>query len=468
MIERPISAGEYPVLSRYGLFNCKATGRSRIPTTPTEEHDMGTKMPVTVKCCRCPRELPPNGEVKGLPVLVVLEEATSAEDAIAKATCHWCLKDEERPGQSLLIALANFGVKKDDPLIIPALGTPTRTPTLSPTLHTGGPRSDMGPSLKDVSIAGRPTRSFPRTTPSPRWDNAPKLPRALQAPARPPPAPKVKSLRGGMGDRNMEVLREASVAARARAEKKCQKVLFFMRLLLGKVRKISATSEVWNLVETFYVKLDEAVKLDVEQRGKKGLLEFLGTSYKELDELCLLVYQHMSVKPGRLAPRTYSSKSRDREVVTIDAFAGMGRPEHWTSKGAGRQAGFYQFEVVRTKSVLPDPNDPLTGDVPNKPRIIYPEGGQYGSEFEVENSRDNQLETLCVSFAGAFGLWLTRHHEALEIGEETAKVDFSYLIELFFAFLKLKEKDEEADDGLATEAEHLAPSTSSLALPATT
>lgn len=438
---------------------------------------MGTKMPVTVKCCRCERVLPPNGEVKGLPVLVILEEATSAEGAIAKATCHWCLKDEERPGQSLLTALADFGVKKES-LIIPTLGTPPRTPTLSPTLHAVGPRVDMGPSLKDVSIAqtGRPARSFPRST-SPRWDNAPKLPRVLQAPARPPPALRVKPLRGGVGDRNMEVLREASVAARARDEQKkidraeqCEKILFCLRLLIGKVRKNATTFEVWSLVETFCVKLDEAVKLDVEQRGKKGLLEFLGTSYKELDELCLLVYQHMTVEPGRLVPRTRSLKSKDREVITLDAFAGMGRPEHWTSKGDGRQAGYYQFQVVRTKSVLPEPNPPLTGDVPNKSRIIYPDGGQYGSEFEVENSRYNQLETLCVSFAEAFYFWLTRHHEALEIGEETAKVDIQDLLERFFAFLKLEEKDEEAhNNGRTTEAEHLAPSTTlSLAPPATT
>lgn len=73
-----------------------------------------------------------------------------------------------------------------------------------------------------------------------------------------------------------------------------------------------------------------------------------------------------------------------------------------------------------------------------------------------------------MSFAEAFYLWLTRHHEALEIGEETAKVDIQDLLERFFDFLKLEEKDEEVTAGLVTEAEHLAPSTSSLAPPATT
>lgn len=419
---------------------------------------MGEQMPSIVKCSQCPRTFPVRAQMqvkdRSLPMLVVLQEVVSVEVALTQATCQVCLGKAGPPDRGLHEVLKGFGLKDEEDM-----STPPREAAVvvhvreECAVHTVGvvvsdARSRevamvdplMGTSIQVTRSLTLPARARrPSGSRREQWrpvSNEPRVPRALCEPELREPSPKVEHLTGTIGSSsgNATVLGVAMKAAKERDEvrrleraQKFGKILFWLTLTLARIRKNAATTEVWDLVETFERKLSEAAKFDAQQRGRKGLLAMLGTSTEEFEAFCLEFY--LAKEPLHFV--------RPVEIVTIDAFEGVRRPESWDEKG-GKKPAFYELEVVRIKNSLPVPLPPLPdGGEDPRPRIIYPEGGQFGSDYTVEHSRylagvEDKIDNVCVSMASVYRLWLGNWREELRITGSIARFDLSAHIPTFF------------------------------------
>ncbi|MEK7619837.1 MAG: hypothetical protein AAB413_01195 [Patescibacteria group bacterium] len=453
---------------------------------------MQKQTPLMANCSQCSRSFPIRAQMQvsgvSLPMLVVLPQVDSVEAALEQATCQVCLNKTGPADRGLHQVLKNLGLKDEDEApalreaavtVRPALEVPARTGS-AVVISTRPREVTVVDPLMGTSIE-RPRLALPARDRGPRRDDRrsppseSRLPRSLHQPDRHKPLPKVEHLTGAIGQTaaNAAVLEVAMKAAKVRdeakrleREEKFNKLLFWLKLSLARIRKNAATTEVWNFVETFKRKLSEAASLDSNQRGKKGLLAELGTSVEGLEALC---HEFYSGKEP-LQPR------RPIEVVTLDAFEGGRRPETWDKKG-GRKPAFYQLKVVRTKNSLPVPNPPLpNGDEDQRPRIVYPEGQEFGSDYTVEHSQclagvEGQIDQIFDEVAGLYMRWLAIVHDRIGIGVELAKFDLSARLPAFFHDLKQVLAEEAAE--LAAE-EAAAPTTepttitTSPELPATT
>lgn len=368
-----------------------------------ESHMRQRSMPAVVQCSRCPRKFPPNGQVAGgHPILLVLTDVVEVDVALTSAFCHWCAKIEEKPVYSLLKFLGEHGVGK--------ASSPSSVQKGSASVVV--PRATChGPSLSAITVvrARTPVRP-PRHQQSPRPQEGPKLPPVLRPREIPPRPPKVTHLTGGLGSRSMAALRKAGAVAKGRDQEKrdqraveFEKKMLYLYLLLCRIRKNAASKEVWSLVDSFREKLGDAARLDIEQRGKQKLMQLLKTSTDDLEALCLMVYQTMTVEPDGFVART---------------------------------------RFIRTKSKLPVPNLPLeSGDNGHLPKVIYPAGTEFGPDYSVENGRSNHpCEELFISCAKSFMRWLTDNHSAFGITVQTASIDITPLLETFFAWSNLAEQ----------------------------
>lgn len=413
---------------------------------------MGQQMPSLVKCNQCARTFPVRAQMQvqgtALPMLVVLSQVDSVEAALEQATCQVCLGKTGPIDRGLYEILKALGLQSEEASrsreVMVVVATADRPVRNSAVVISSRPREvAMFDPLMGTSIEVHTPPVHDRLR-GPRRDNQrpvqsePRVPRALREPERRERPIRVQHLSttlGRSGD-NAAVLEQATVGIRQRDEarrleraKKFEKLMFYLLLSLGRIRKNATKVEVWDLVDIFERKLGEAVSLDSQQRGKKGLLTALGTSAEELESLCVSVY----LGTTRLLVRS------PREFVTIDAYEGSRRPESWDMRG-GRRPAFHQFEVVRTKNLLPVPNPPLPdGDEDPRPRIVYPQDGQYGPDYKVKYSRrDPKIDQICQGVFTEFLCWLGQYHEQLGITTEPAKLtdNIVELVEVFFTYQK--------------------------------
>lgn len=454
---------------------------------------MGHPMPATTQCSRCSRTLPVRSCVQVgdayLPMFVVLTDVGTVEEALAQATCQMCLKNGGPSERDLYKILLGLGCESDTPVasslggILPRRGRST-TPSLSGvSIVEGWNRDPTRPSLAGVTIE-RPRRPRQDWRPS---ASEPRLPSVLRERKRDiEPEPKVEHLTGGLADSaaNKAALETAMQAAKEREQAKrrvrlCKFGGFKGGLtrLLARIRETAALTDVQDEVAQFRAKLIVAAGFDPKSRGKKRLMEHLGTSQGELEHLCYFLYKP---RERRHIPNP--------EVISVDAFEGDRRPESWDQDGGMRPDVYVvQVEIVRTKPKkakkekgggegeeegrLPTiPNDPLsTGD---GPKIVYPQGGKFGPKYTVENSRhparsDDKIDQICQNLSTEFLRWLGQHREKFGITTELASLqdDFGELIEVFFIFLKLDREAQASTEILDPVAE---PTTLSPDLPATT
>ena len=453
---------------------------------------MQKQTPLMANCSQCSRSFPIRAQMQvsgvSLPMLVVLPQVDSVEAALEQATCQVCLNKTGPADRGLHQVLKNLGLKDEDEApalreaavtVRPALEVPARTGS-AVVISTRPREVTVVDPLMGTSIE-RPRLALPARDRGPRRDDRrsppseSRLPRSLHQPDRHKPLPKVEHLTGAIGQTaaNAAVLEVAMKAAKVRdeakrleREEKFNKLLFWLKLSLARIRKNAATTEVWNFVETFKRKLSEAASLDSNQRGKKGLLAELGTSVEGLEALC---HEFYSGKEP-LQPR------RPIEVVTLDAFEG--RP---SSRDVG-QEGWAQARLLPAQGrsdqeLSPVPNPPLpNGDEDQRPRIVYPEGQEFGSDYTVEHSQclagvEGQIDQIFDEVAGLYMRWLAIVHDRIGIGVELAKFDLSARLPAFFHDLKQVLAEEAAE--LAAE-EAAAPTTepttitTSPELPATT
>lgn len=418
---------------------------------------MVTTMPQSVKCCCCERRFPPGAVMqsggKTIPALVVPREVGNTEAAIAAATCQVCLKRQGDPARGLKRVLGELGVSE---LSAIHAGRSRREPVLDPSAATGRRYSFASPSLADVTIV---VPGAPRE----RIQNRPvRISKPL-----PPPHPQQRG--GTPTDRrasNREMLEAAAQALTARKQaelerrarereerqRRFDRTVRVLRLLLLRTRKRAPCQDIDERIVTIDRKLRRAAANDAQQRDKNALMALVGTGVEELVELSRLVYLTMSVEPygsyesddfgglsfTRFVPRAPGSrrpKKRRAERAMTDAFPGGRRPESWDSRG-GTRPGFYEFEVIRLKSRLPIPNPPLPdgGEDPS-PRIVYPQGGQYGSDYVVHDStRDARLERLFIVLAQGLGDALVARTQE----DSTVRVDIPDCLAGFWRELKME------------------------------
>lgn len=361
-------------------------------------------MPAQATCCQCHQTRPIKAEMnlgdRSIPLLVVPQDVSSIEEALEAATCQVCLKKSGPVDRGLFQVLMALGAEDLDSVTPASRGAVVVASRDEPIRQRGAVVVQRGPPLQVAIVdplAGtslvlpareRPGRDRRGPPPHARLSHShPRLPDALRdpEPVR-DPEPPVEHLTGAIGESGGNaavlevakgVIRQRDEAKRRERAQKFDKLLFYLRLMLARVRKNAATSEVWDLVEVFERKLWEAVEVDPASRGPRKIRAQLGTSDEEIEALCLRFYEKPSSwtrKPGMVCEK-------------MDAFEGGRRPEFWDMKG-GRKPAFYELEIVRTKSSLPIPNHPLPGGNEDpRPRIIYPEGGGYGPDYTVENSR---------------------------------------------------------------------------------
>lgn len=446
---------------------------------------MGQEMTSFVKCSQCLRSFPVRAQMqfegKALPMLVVLSQVDIVEAALEQATCQVCLGKTGSADRGLYKVLKMLGLKDEDEVpppreavVIVHVREDHAAPTMGVAISDARLREvAMVDPLMGTSIEVQTQHARDRRPRGPRRDDSrsaqsePRVPRALRVPECREPPPEVEHLTGAIGDLgdNSAVLGVAMKAAKERDEarrleraEKFEKLTHWLKLMLAKIRKRAQAQEVWNLVETFERKLSEAEKLDAQQRSKKGLLATLGTSKEGLEELCLRFRQSWE-----------RVRVRNPDIITVDAFEGGRRPEFWDLKG-GKKPAFYQFVVIRTKSSLPVSNPSfLVGDEYPRHRIFYPQGGEYGSDCEVEHSRrDPKIDQICAGLSTEFVRWLGQCREKLGITTTLAKLqdDIVDLVEAFFVFEKLKRQDAPA--AIEPTDENVEPIINTSELPAST
>ena len=451
------------------------------------------QMPAMANCSQCSRAFPVRAQMQvpgtTLPMLVVLEEVDGMEAALAQATCQVCLKKSGPADRGLHGVLKALGLKDEDevsasrePMVVvrPAPEAPTRAGA-AVVITSGTPREvTVFDPLMGTSIAVQSGLTLPDRTRGLRHGNRrppqsePRLPRALREPERREPPSAVESLRGAIAEsgRNAAVLRAAQEELRQRDEarrlerkEKFGKLMHWLRLTLARIRKNAASKEVWSLVETFERKVWEAADLN-SRGGMNAVWTALCTSKEELEALCLKVYER---------PMAWE-RSKDVVWERMDAFEGGRRPESWDQKG-GKRPSFYELEVVCFKSSTPDPNPPLpSGDEPARSRIVYPEGGKYGPDWEVVNSRhlggvEDRIDEVFLQILDRLATWLLEQRVQLGITTECARFNLATHIPAFFQKLRqalAEEATELAAEEAAGVVDDLAATTStSPDLPAT-
>lgn len=440
---------------------------------------MGHAMPATTQCSRCSRILPVRSCVQVgdtyLPMFVVLMDVGTVEEALAQATCQMCLSNKGPPERDLYKILLGLGCESAAPTLPTLGGIPSRrgrptAPSLSGvSIVEGWNRDPTRPSLAGVTIE-RPRRPVQDWRPS---ASEPRLPRVLRQERPLEPERPVKHLTGSIGDSaaNVVALEAAMKAAKERDEAKRRVRLakfggFMGSLtrLLARIRETAALADVQDEVAQFREKLSVAAGFDPKSRGKKRLTEHLGTSQGELERLCYFFY---GLRERRHIPNP--------EIISVDAFEGGRRPEFWDQNG-GMRPDFYvvQVEIVRMRSTTPIPNIPLSGGGGDpRPRIVYPAGGKYGSDYTVENSRhparaDDKIDQICQNLSAEFLRWLGQHREKFGITTETARLhdDLGELMETFFILRKSRSEDASSSIELVDPLDE--PTTAMPDLPATT
>lgn len=450
---------------------------------------MADLMPITARCHKCSRTLPVRAQMNldsgdKIPLLVVLSEVGSVEEALVQAICQVCLHKTGSADRGLYEVLMRLGLKNgedeakppSDAAVVVYVRQEHAAPLVGVVVSSSRPRevSIVDPLTGQSIQVTRPTEPSVRDRRShgecrDDWrfiSSESCVPRNLrEAEHISKPSAAKKHLTGAIGRSgdNAAVLEAAMAGICKRDEerrleraKKFDKLIHWLRLTLAKIRNRAKAQEVWGLVDTFERKIGEAANLDAHNRGKKGVLAVLGTSAEDLEGLCLQCYSPWE----RL-------RILNPEVVTMDAFEGGRRPESWDLRG-GKRPTFYEFEVVRTKSSLAVPNPSLPGgDGDSCLRIVYPKGGEYGNEHTTLNSRrDPQIDMICSEVTRLLACWFARRYVELDIRAECSKFDFPLRLIDFIGLLKHVLAREEAQ-ALIEQVDHEELDILCLELPAT-
>ncbi len=421
-------------------------------------------IPTQATCQLCGRTFPVRSQMqidgKSLPMLVVPHKVDSVEAALEQATCQVCLSKTGPPDRGLHQVLKDLGAEDHNTDVTAPPGAVVVASGNEPPRERGaviqrGPPKEvtMFDPLMGTSVATPPLKVPVRDRSLRRDDwrsapNEPRLPHALRGSEGPVAKAVAEPFTASIGHnpQNAAVLEAAQAAIRQRDEakrlervQKFEKVMHWLRLALARIRKNAGKMEVWNLIETFERKVREAADLR-SRGGMNSVRALLGTSENELEVLCLEYY--LQKVPLRFPYPV--------EIIKLDAFEDGRRPESWDQRGVKKPA-FYELEVVRIRSTLPIPNPPLSGgDEGLRPRIVYPEGGQYGPDYTVENSRrltsvEGKIDACCSEVAGLFLRWLARFREDVGISESITRIDLSAHLPTFFADLKQALMDEAAE-----------------------
>ncbi|MBI4438121.1 hypothetical protein HY631_04185 [Candidatus Uhrbacteria bacterium] len=377
-----------------------------------------TIMPARTKCVRCQREFPVKAvmsleDESDIPLLVVLTEVSSIEEAIALATCQVCLKRQGPTDRGLYDLLLSLGavdsvsahsargssIPKVDLAALARLQTRAVKPVV-PLL--AGVRIQM--PWREEHLPPRGTFRPPPRRPE-RIDDEPRIPKALQPQEKRESEPKVEPLKGGLDARSLAALQAARPAARARDQAKqlrlfsklgaCMKVL---KSQLREIRTQAAERDVSTWLTAFDAKLAEAVICDPKHRDRGALLALLATSQGELETLGQQFWLTHSAAvptqggggsgPGRAkgdAPKSARVRA-PMEEGQDNPFEGGVRPRRFHGKGESPPAPMRLVTVVRT--AVPKTNKPLQDLNPaSVPKVVYPQGQCYGRDYEVRGSQ---------------------------------------------------------------------------------
>ncbi|TAL49709.1 hypothetical protein EPN81_04955 [Patescibacteria group bacterium] len=276
------------------------------------------ELPSMGKCKQCGKTFPVRAQMlvdgASIPMFVVLSEVDSMETALAAATCQLCLQRKGDPRRGLVEVLKGLGIqaapllaspiprgqRHNEPLrvnLAVMVGPPAVT---SRPVVVATPARDDTPSLSRVAIV-IPTRQRPDVLQfeGRRDDDAFGQPRSMRERrlgrrALEPEESPLTSAIGELGENRdrlaiaqgeIQRQEEARRLERAQRLEQFDKLIFYLRLALARIRRRAATRRVKNLVESFLKKVGEAVKVDPQHRNRKGILALLGTSKDELEIL---------------------------------------------------------------------------------------------------------------------------------------------------------------------------------------
>ncbi|MBI5794544.1 hypothetical protein HZA87_05725 [Candidatus Uhrbacteria bacterium] len=453
-----------------------------------------TIMPTHVVCCRCKQTFPVKGVmslVSGgrIPLLVVLPEVTSAEEALTNATCQVCLKKTGSPERALTVILAALGCDEpaESSLVLPTRRSPS-VPTLDLAALVRSKARDRGPSMAGVRVVmpERPRRDAVRPPPrrEPRIDDKPRIPKALQPPEWRESDPKVEPLKVGLDEKSIAALEAARPAARVRdeAKKRSRFGKFGARMkklkhLLVFIRGHADLGDMDEEIKEYRGILSEAIDLDPKQRGRQGLLSRLGTSESELEDLLAAFWTTHTIIPkkdggdggGEEGSQAVSREPRSHvkgvRLVQgeLNPFPGGCRPRHFDGEmNEGRQVALLPVVVVQAQSSLPTPNAPRGEPEDPRPKIVYPQAERYGKTYTVKGSKQAPKPVLVMTKARAkiaLCVWSADHPDGMvpytndPVGGVRHRVEIP-LLDLLCLYLEpYLQQDETMDEGVVSSKE---------------
>ncbi len=378
-----------------------------------------TPMPAEILCCRCKKTFPVKALMslssgEKIPLLVVLIEITSIEEALTNATCQVCLEKNGPSDRGLHNVLFGLGCI-DAPttstrLVLPTRGRASADPKVDLRALASVGKAPKCPSMAGVRVTmpEMPRGKFRRPVPArePSLNDEPRLPKALMKQTPREPEPEIEHLHHTMADlvKNREALKQVAQAARVAAGERITLILDTLRIIKEDASKMDVEDRVASLVES----INQAVRLDPDQRGKKKIYEILCTSEAELSGLRMIYWMLLHGSHRSIV------KGCELEEVEENPFPDGRRPRHFDKEGEGRQAALRPVIVVRPKSALPVPNKPLGEPEGPSPKIVYPEGGRYGKDFIVNGSRRVTPKGNTWAFVKMdFLIWAADHPEAV-------------------------------------------------------
>lgn len=347
---------------------------------------MTSQLSEKARCKRCKREFEIDARYPGLrsrPMLVVLSEVASVQEALANAQCQDCLA---------LGGPANKGLE----LVLKGLSAPATSS--APARVASADESDGNdPDVQRAilnSLLGTSggSRLHVRDLEPKQVEEDPKhmsRGEVRKSLASQPQIPAGTTLDEGAIsalEQAREDVRERELQRKRTRFAQFGGLMGSLKRRLIKIRELANVQRVDDLIDDFYAKLTEAIPLDPKRRGRKKLLAYLGTSHAELTELCVMCYRHLTVVPSEgdngmsgvqgslrtgLDPRGGQPLHKTMKNVSsmdMEPFFGGNRPEHWGPKGAGRQATFTMVSVVGG-SRFPEPNPPREQYA--GPKIVY-------------------------------------------------------------------------------------------------
>lgn len=391
-------------------------------------------MPVQATCCRCKREFPVKAVMSlagvNIPLLVVLSEVNSVEEAIALATCQVCLNKDGPSDRGLHVILTRLGCTE-----VQAGGLHMDQRTLQRS------RTQAGPSMSGVRVVlpkmpDKQRGPFRRPAPprEPSLDERQRLPKVLEESFLREPESKPEPLRVPLIEADQAQLRALRKKIREQNSARFQEMMPELHAELDRVRGVASHEDVDAAVEALLAKVGEAVRLDPDQRGKAMLLRDLQTSEAELESLRLIFWATHTIIPKKSGGNGGEGEAEDRdtyearpheprslvigiklEEVEENPFPDGRRPRHFDRHGEGRQATLHPVIVVRAKSDLPRVANKALGEPEGPcPKVVYPKDGQYGKVFTVQESRRVSPKDRSWGRAqGALLLWAADHPESV-------------------------------------------------------